>query len=437
MGSCPAISPVKTGDIFWDKNRPTITKTPLECISVPSPADIAKDSERAFLGTHAWITFRLDLLGIDWRLWEQLGEARSKCRHLARVPLPPDVARDLAALYLAKGAHATTAIEGNTLTEDQALDAVRGQLELPVGQEYLGVEIQNVLDACGELDRRIYAAEGRFELSFDELCELNSAVLRGLEKEDHVEPGHIRRAPVAVGGVYRGAPWEDCDFLLRVLCDWLNSEDFAPVDDPRETFLRAFLRAAIAHLYIAWIHPFGDGNGRTARLVEFGILTSAGVPFVAAQLLSNHYNATRGAYYRQLDYARKSGGDVRRFLAYAIEGFVGQLDQQLQQVHAVNFRAAWTNHVHEVFAGESTPAPRRQRDLVLALPSDRWVPRSRITTFSPELAAAYAGKGAKTVTRDINALLLRGLIERGPEGIRARTAIMLGLLPPVAGGSAI
>ncbi|NOY75701.1 MAG: hypothetical protein GXP32_07900 [Kiritimatiellaeota bacterium] len=32
----------------------------------------------------------------------------------------------------------------------------------------------------------------------------------------------------------------------------------------------------LAHVYIAWIHPFGDGNGKTARLMEFYLLLRSG-----------------------------------------------------------------------------------------------------------------------------------------------------------------
>ena len=70
------------------------------------------------------------------------------------------------------------------------------------------------------------------------------------------------------------------------------------------------LSAILAHLYLAWIHPFGDGNGRSARLLEFGVLLTGRVPTVAAHLLANFYNDTRSEYYRQLRIASESGGDV-------------------------------------------------------------------------------------------------------------------------------
>ncbi len=60
-------------------------------------------------------------------------------------------------------------------------------------------------------------------------------------------------------------------------------------------------KAVLAHLYIAWIHPFADGNGRTARLVEFQILAQSGlIPLPAANLLRDHYNKTRDRYYAEL-----------------------------------------------------------------------------------------------------------------------------------------
>jgi Fic family protein len=434
-----------------------------------SVSDKARDSKRDFLASHPWIAFRLDLTHLPWRFWEQLGEARSKCRHLANTPLPPAVAARLSALYLAKGALATTAIEGNTLSEAQALEAVEGRLRLPPSQEYLGREIQNILDACDVIEREVYEGAdgergaggergdgegadaergdgegadgergaGGFELTPERLKILNRQVLDGLDSEEHVRPGEFRRGSVAVGGVYRGAPWEDCEFLVARLCEWLGDADLQGGVDGIERFLRAFLRAALAHVYIAWIHPFGDGNGRTARLVEFGILTAAGIPSVSAHLLSNHYNATRSSYYRQLDHASRSGGELDRFLGYAMEGFVGELQQQLDQVHSWNFEAAWITYVHEVSDPAPTLATRRQRSLVLALPAIGWTAVNAIPTLTPELAMRYADRGRKTVTRDVNALLERGLIERGQEGIRPRRELMLGFLPQVAGESVI
>lgn len=397
--------------------------------------DIKQDN-RAYTTTHPWLTFRLDVSQAPWTFWDNVGEARSKCRHLSKTPLPPDLAREMERVYLAKGARATTAIEGNSLSEEQAVAAVEGNLRLPESQKYLQQELENIIHAIWSIEKEIYDGS-QFDITPERLRDLNRRVLEGLEVEDHVTPGEFRTKGVVVGGVYRGAPAYDCEYLVEAMCAWLNGPDFredADQKDPVGGFMLALLRAVVAHVYIAWIHPFGDGNGRTARLIEFGILTAAGIPSVAAHLLSNHYNATRTRYYRELEYASKSGGDLTRFLCYAIEGFVGELQLQLDNVHGWIVEAAWTNHVHALFAEAHTITARRQRDLVLALPADEFVPRARISTLTPQLAEGYAGKQAKTVTRDLNALSELGLIERGTRGVRAKREIMLSLLPRVAPG---
>jgi cell filamentation protein, protein adenylyltransferase len=397
--------------------------------------DISTDIKREYRKTHPWIAFRLDLTKAPWTFWNHVGEAHSKCRHLSRTPLPPGLARKMERVYLAKGARASAAIEGNSLSEEQAYAAVEGKLELPQSQGYLQQELENVINAIANIETEIHNGVP-FKITPERLRELNKEVLTGLEVEDHVVPGEFRTKGIAVGTVYKGAPAVDCEFLVQSMCDWLNGESFnRDGDDPAEGFLYGFLKAAIAHVYIAWIHPFGDGNGRTARLVEFSILAAAGIPSVAGHLLSNHYNATRSNYYRQLDRASKSGGDLVPFLAYAAEGFVGELQQQLNDVHELIVQATWVNYVHSMFPDRTLTA-RRQRDLVLALPPDKLVPRAKLSTLTPEMAEAYANKKSKTVTRDLNVLERLELIERTPKGIRARREVMLSFLPRVAPGVA-
>ena len=90
---------------------------------------------RTYNQTHPWINFQLDMRKASFRLWMLLGEAQSKCEHIAGVPLLPSVAIQLHQIYLAKGVLATTAIEGNTLTEEEVLKQIEGQLKLPPSKE--------------------------------------------------------------------------------------------------------------------------------------------------------------------------------------------------------------------------------------------------------------------------------------------------------------
>jgi Fic family protein len=386
---------------------------------------------RKYENSHPWLTFSLDLRRAPPRVWITLGEAQSKCRHLAGVPLKPETADELHRVYLARGLLATTAIEGNTLTEREVRDLIDGKLKLPLSRQYLADEIDNVLAACNGMLRDAKRGH-RIPLSAKLIKEFDSLVLRGLNLDREVVPGEIRKHSVGVGS-YRGAPAEDCDYLLDRLCEWLNSEFKATQGDE---IVVGLIKSIVAHVYLAWIHPFGDGNGRTARLLEFKFLLEAGVPSAAAHLLSNHYNLTRSEYYRQLDRTSKSNGDLLPFIEYAVVGFVDQIREQIEKVQAQQFAVAWINYVHEKFGSQKSPSDRRQRDVVLAMATrEGFIKASDIKQLDAQIAAQYANKTPKTVSRDLNRLKKLRLVEVTAEGYRANTRIMRAFLPVSIGNS--
>jgi hypothetical protein len=100
--------------------------------------------------THPWLKFDADFSALSPSLWIILGACQSKCEHIALVPLRPDTRQKLFNIYLAKGALASTAIEGNTLTEQQVLQHLEGRLTLPPSQQYLQKEVDNIVKACNE-----------------------------------------------------------------------------------------------------------------------------------------------------------------------------------------------------------------------------------------------------------------------------------------------
>ncbi len=390
-------------------------------------------SERTYLQTHPWIDFRLDLRGADPELWMLLGEARSKIEHIAGSLLRPESAQELHRVYLAKGALATTAIEGNTLSEDEARQLVEGTLKLPPSREYLAQEMRNVIDAFNEITREVVGNGGSLmPLDRATIERYNAMILNGLDVEEGVVPGQLRRHSVVVAN-YRGAPAEDCKYLLERLCDWLASKDFrAPSPDRKLPY--AILEAILAHLYLAWIHPFGDGNGRTARLIELRVLFEAGVPTPATHLLSNHYNQTRTEYYRQLALASRSPDGVRSFVKYAIVGFVDGLREQLAAIRSQQLHDRWEQYVYERFGATKGLAEQRRRRLVLDLSAAEVgpVPKHALRRLSPELAELYASKTDKTLTRDVNTLVGDGLLRRSAEGYEANREIIEAFRPLVA-----
>lgn len=380
--------------------------------------------------THPWLTFSLDLSHAPWPLWLLAGEAISKCEHLAGVALTPDAADELMKVYLAKGALATTAIEGNTLTEAQARQRVEGIKSLPPSKAYLGIEIDNIIEASNQILSG--CLDGNVPpLTPTLIRQFNERVLKGLALDAQIHPGELRTYSVGVAD-YRGAPAGDLEYLLGRLCEWLAQPwitelpDYSASDRLR---LDAVLKAIVAHLYLAWIHPFGDGNGRTARLVEFYLLATGGVPFPAAHLLSNHYNQTRSEYYRQLSIASKSGGDVIPFILYALRGLVDELRAQIEVIRDQQLDLFWKHHVHQA-VGDSEAA-RRRRYLVEDLSMiPEGVTRSKLGDVSVRVLRYYMGRGEKTLQRDVAELERLGLIRREGDRYIANKGLVLAYMPP-------
>ncbi len=371
-----------------------------------------------------WITFDVDLKRMTPAFWMELGEARSKCDHFARVPMPPAYAHELHEINLSKGVHATTAIEGNTLSEEEVIAILRRRSTSPSADCQIR-EVQNVVAAYNSVLAILQNGEAP-QLTPELIRQFNRQVLEGLDLPPEVLPGETRQHSVTVGP-YRGPDWERCEELVQKMCDWLNGPSFSG-DGAMRTPV-AIIKASLAHLYLAWIHPFGDGNGRTARLCEFVVLVTCGVPTSAAHLISNHCNKTRDEYYKQLQYASESGGDVTRFLSYCSAGFVDGLGEQLRWIYDRQFRLTWHEYVGIQVTGRD-PDMRERRALIAEVLLFREpVAKRDIPRLTPELAQIYATSGPKTFARDLNELVSIGLLGVTDGRYQAESDALMSLLP--------
>jgi len=379
------------------------------------------------LAKYPWITFEINLRELPYKTWIQLGECLSKCEHISRIPLKPATAAEMHKVYLAKGVCATTSIEGNTLSEEQVRQIIDKKLILPPSKKYLEQEVDNILELCNEIKYKICNGQ-KLIISIEEIKRFNKAILRNVPCPDHAIPGEFRTVQVGVG-TYRAVDHNDIQYLMTQLCEWLNSDYFKiPNVDP---MIGSIIKAIAAHLYIEWIHPFGDGNGRVGRLLEFAILICSGVPSPAAHLLSNHYNATRNEYYIQLDAAGKKR-DVCNFISYATQGFRDGLFDQLKYIFLQVLETSWENFIYDTFKEHkrSEKTTKRMRTLILELSHQiEPVLRDKLILLSPKTMELYKDGSPMMLSRDINELTKLDLIEKTEKGYKARIEKMLGFLP--------
>jgi len=389
------------------------------------------------LGSHDFIRFPPILRNITPKSWLLLGEIQSKVEELKNLPIPPDESNKLRRVYLIKGAHSTTAIEGNSFSEDEVAKIVNKEMEAPPSRQYQQQQIDNMVEAFNIVFDDHFKGEVA-DFTLELFHNDHRLILRDLEHtvSDVVEIGAFRRYKVEVGR-YLAAPPEECVRLMRQYCDWLNEE---PVSFKGFEVAAQVVKAILAHVYFAWIHPYGDGNGRMARLIEFAILLRAGVPDVAAHLLSNFYNNTRDKYYFMLqqshgefrDGAYPIEANLNDFLEYSLEGLKDELNAQFKQIHDLQLRTIWHDVVHAQFRREFseqlTVSRQRQKRLILDLTDHRYgqtVRKKEIPDVSSALARAYAKKTTRTVQRDLNELERIGLLKRVDDGYQPNTDILI------------
>lgn len=357
----------------------------------------------------------------------RLGECDALVETICNIPLKPKARDKLLRLSLIKGAQATTAIEGNTLSQEEIIKIQEGW-KLPPSKEYLEREVKNILNAFNELLREI-VVDGRDRMITPELImDFHRMIAKDLGAHLDAIPGRFRDDNRVVGP-YRAPEYRHVPELVKNLCEWLPKE-FHFNDGP-QPFSTAVIEAIVTHVYIEWIHPFGDGNGRTGRLIEFYVLLRAGLPSIVSHILSNFYNETRPEYYRQLDKARKNN-DLSDFITYAVQGFRDGLKENVNIIQESQFRIFWHNYVYETFSDlkyTKKEAFKRKREVVLRMPIDRSLTIDEIASLSTDLTKKYARLNRATILRDLKELQELNLIVKEGRRYCANTELLGAMLP--------
>lgn len=387
------------------------------------------------MGSHDFIEFPPNLGEFSPKTWLLLGEVQAKIEHIKRLPIPPDDSDMLRRMYLTKGVHSTTAIEGNSFSEEEVGKIINREMEARPSREYQQRQIDNMVNAFNT----VVQDEGANKMFSPEL--LNSyhrIVLHNLADSlaGDVVIGGLRAHRVEVGR-YLAAPPEDCARLIDNYCDWLNHDMSALAG---YELAAQIVKALAAHVYFAWIHPYGDGNGRMARLIEFIILLKAGAPDIAAHLPSNFYNKTRDQYYRHLqdshgefrDGSYPAKGNLQGFIEYALQGLKDELDDQFSIIHGMQIRTIWHDSIHtqfrKRFSENLTKSRQRQKRLILDL-TDRFkqpIKKGEIRDLTPAVSRAYSQKTDRTIQRDLNELVKMKLLKRDETGYKLNINILMG-----------
>lgn len=216
-------------------------------------------------------------------------------------------------------AHHTTHIEGTQLTLEQSKKVLQGERPANTNSDDVK-ELINYRDA--------------FDLVADYLDEdgpVTGGVIREIHKRlvknvrgNSAAPGEYRKIQNYVVNsntgetVYVPPPAYEISILMQELVDYINNT----------TEVHPVLMSGIAQFQLVHIHPFLDGNGRTARLLSTLCLYIKGYDFKRLFTISEYYDRNRADYYKAIQNVRDHEMDMTIWLEY----FTHALAEQLQEI---------------------------------------------------------------------------------------------------------
>ncbi len=217
-----------------------------------------------------------------------------------------------------------------------------------------------------------------------------------------MDPGVWRTGPIAVTGPggtleYRGPDENEVVALMAEAVEWLAEGDLEA---------DVVVRAAMAHLHVASVHPFRDGNGRVARIVQSLVLARGGFAspefFSIEEYLGSHtpdyYAALREAQGGSYQPRRDASGWVR----FCVEAHIAQARQRLAQIEQA---AARWSHLEDLVNARGWP-----ERLVIALEQSLHAGSDR-STYGQDADVSPA-----TASADFRRLLDAGLVDQRGRG---------------------
>ena len=275
------------------------------------------------------------------------------------LPITPAVLATLRETARLFSTHYSTQIEGNRLTQAQVSKVIAGHQHFP-GRERDEKEVLGYYAALAQLERLSASHSSVTETHIQTLHALVMAEGRKKVKPSPYRDGqNVIRDSRSRGIVYMPPEAKDVPVLMRDLVAWIEASDRKELPCP--------IRAGIAHYEFATIHPYYDGNGRTARLLTTLILHLGGYDLKGLYSLEEYYARDLGAYYEALTvgpshnyYEGRAKADITQWVAYFCEGMADSFEHVRHRAQEAGVRG---NQDHSVALRRLDPRQRKALDL--------------------------------------------------------------------------
>jgi Fic family protein len=241
------------------------------------------------------------------------------------LPITPSVLATLRETARLFTTHYSTMIEGNRLTQEQVSKVIEDKKHFP-GRERDEKEVLGYYAALEKLEQ-ITASQST--VTEPHIQTLHALVMAGGRKKVKPSPyrdgQNVIRDSRSRGIVYMPPEAKDVPRLMVEMVTWLTTSERKELPCP--------IRAGIAHYEFATIHPYYDGNGRTARLLTTLILHLGGYDLKGLYSLEEYYARNLGSYYEALTigpshnyYEGRAKADITKWVEYFCDGMADSFE---------------------------------------------------------------------------------------------------------------
>ena len=334
---------------------------------------------------------------------EQLLSAKAAIRVLEVIPFQKRWVEGLQRVQLKLEISGTSRIENADFVGNELDEAIRAE-----GPEQLHTRSQRQALAAARAYDWVASVPHDRPITVELIKELHSLVVSDCD-DDHCPPGILRGADqnVVFGHpTHRGVKGgRECEEALRTLCEQHGT--VFREHDP-------LVQALAVHYHFAAMHPFLDGNGRTARALEALLLRRAGLSTSVFVPMSSFYCDEKHAYLQALARARLDRHDLTAFLALGLRGVEREVTRAAELVRSVVSKEIFRGLLRELLARLASPRRR-----VLTLRQVRLLQQllegDEPVALGPLLSTARARYADRkhplpALTRDINKLVELGAI---------------------------
>lgn len=234
--------------------------------------------------------------------------------------------RETARLYTT---HYSTMIEGNRLAPDEIENVVKYEGHFP-GRHRDEREVKGYYAALAKLEQWVAAG---VQVS-EKIIETLHAVVMS-DGRTTAQPSAYRDGQNVIWDasngtiVYMPPEAKDVPFLMKAMVKWIHQSQEVPCP----------VVAGIAHYQFATIHPYYDGNGRTARLLTTLILHLGGYDLKGLYSLEEYYARNLTAYYEAISvgeshnyYLGRVEADITKWVEYFVEGMAIAFENVLKRM---------------------------------------------------------------------------------------------------------